>query len=791
MKAYLFPGQGSQFVNMGADEFDRHPHLVRQADAVLGYSLRELCEQNPDNRLNDTAYTQPALFVVNHLMYLDQLAVGGEPPAYFAGHSLGEYNAVVAAGALGFEDALRLVKRRGELMSAVTDGGMLAVLGISKETIEAKLVEFGLTGIDVANQNAPEQTILSGKKTDLVVAEERFATVKDCMCIPLNVSGPFHSRYMGEARGHFEAELARASFGPMGTPVISNYTARPYVDGRAAQLLSSQIVNPVRWVDTMRYLMACGVDEFIQVGPGNVINGLTKKILAKCEPLSAAELADIDESIPAPEPAGVPAMPQAATLPGVGPAPAWQVENLGSQRFKQAFGLTHAYIAGGMYKAISSVELVVAMARAGMLAVYGAGGVALEEVQEAISAIRAQLGPDANFAVNYISSPGSPEREERFVDLLLAERVRLVEASAFMSASPQLVRYRAAGLSRGPDGQIIRGNRIIAKLSHPEVAKVFAQTPQQRVVDQLVSDGSISVEQGELVMQVPLADSITVEGNSGGHTDGGILEVLLPTIRRQVQELERASFGTSEIFVGAAGGIGAPEAAAAAFLLGADYIVTGSINQCTVEAGTSEHVKELLATVDIHDTRLAASGDMFELGSKIQVVRKGLFFPARANKLYELYRQYDSLAAIPAAELAQLESKYFKRSLESVYAEVEQHISAESRKRCEESPQSKMVAIFKWYFMMSTYAALSGDAQWRLDCQIQCGPSMGAFNRWVRGTGLESWPNRHVDVIALKLLAATSQYLTSVYSGSGATPPDPQDQSASRSERSAMKEAMA
>lgn len=765
MKACLFPGQGSQFVTMGADQFDRHLGLVEKADEILGYSLRNLCAEDPENRLNDTAYTQPALFVVNHLMYLDHLEETGQEPAFLAGHSLGEYNAIVAAGGLDFEIALRLVKRRGELMSKVTDGGMLAVLGVTQEVIEAKLAEFDLTGIDVANQNAPLQTILAGKKTDLSLAARRFSEVENCRCIPLNVSGPFHSRYMSGARSDFDADLTGARFDPMRIEVVSNYTARPYDGRRPAELLSAQITNAVRWVDSIRYLMARGADSFVQVGPGNVVGGLARKILAQCEPLPAAEL----------EQAGEMAAKDSGESSRVGATGATRrsvVENLGSSEFKKSFGMKYAYVAGGMYKGISSAEMVVAMAQAGMLGVYGAGGVALDEVRTAIKTIKSELAEGQPFAVNYISSPSAPEKEESFVDLLLAEDVRLVEASAFMSATAPLVRYRAAGLSRDGKGAIERRNRVIAKLSHPDVAQVFAQPPQERLIRQLVDNGAITAEQGELALHVPLADAITVEGNSGGHTDGGILEVLYPSIRRQVKELERERFGTESIFVGAAGGIGAPEAAAVAFLLGADYIVTGSINQCTAEAGTSDHVKELLASIDIHDTRLSAAGDMFELGSKIQVVRKGLFFPARANKLYELYRQYDSLEAIPIGVRKQLEGKYFKRSIDAVYDDVTRHLSPEALKRCNESQQAKMVAVFKWYFMMSTYAALSGDKEWRLDCQIQCGPSLGAFNRWVKGTELEDWRRRRVDVIAKKLLEATSDYLMKRYSEFEVAAPD-------------------
>lgn len=763
MKACLFPGQGSQFLSMGAAQFDRFPELVDAADEILGYSIRRLCLQDPLSRLNNTAFTQPALFVVNYLMYLEYLEQHGAPE-FLMGHSLGEYDALAAGGILTFGDALRLVKRRGELMAQAKQGGMLALLGLTSEEVRGRIEEFDLSEIDIANQNAPDQIILAGPQGDLKEAARRFGDVEGCRCIPLNVSGAFHSRLMAPARKEFDAALGSVCFLPGSVEVMSNYTARPYRQGDPRELLSAQIVSPVRWVDSMRYLMARGVDGFVQVGPGSVIDGLTRKIVGVCQPLSIEDLAAEEEL--APQPQAVPSGQAAPAEPGrqvdVSARRHVSADTLGAQAFRDTFGVDRAIVAGGMYKGISSPELVVAMGRAGLLAVYGASGLGLDEIRAGVRSIRAALDRGQSFAVNYISSPASPDREEAFVDLLLEEQVGLVEASAFMSLTREIVRYRATGLSRGAHGGIERAHRIMAKLSHPEVARQFAQPPKQRMVDELVAARAITAEQAELIMRVPMADAITVEGNSGGHTDGGTLDVTFPTIRRQVRRAERESCGTIDIVMGAAGGLGSPEAVAAAFVLGAGYVVTGSINQCTPEAGTSDAVKDILATVDTQDTKLCATGDMFELGSKIQVVRKGLFFPARANRLYELYRQYESLQDIPVDVMSQLEDKYFKRPLSQVREGVLAQLNEENRRRCETSPQAMMVAIMKWYFMATTQAALTGDEAWRLDYQIHCGPSMGAFNEWVKGTELEEWRSRRVATINTRLLTAAADLLSDV-----------------------------
>jgi trans-AT polyketide synthase/acyltransferase/oxidoreductase domain-containing protein len=216
--------------------------------------------------------------------------------------------------------------------------------------------------------------------------------------------------------------------------------------------------------------------------------------------------------------------------------------------------------------------------------------------------------------------------------------------------------------------------------------------------------------------------------------------------------------------VGAAGGIGTPQAAAATFIMGADFIMTGSINQCTVEAATSDAVKDLLQQMNVQDTDYAPAGDMFELGAKVQVLKKGLFFAARANKLYDLYRFHNSLEEIDEKTRQQLQDKYFKRSFKEIYDEVKAYYPEAEIAKAEKSPKIKMAMIFKWYFGYSTRLALNGNVDSQVDFQVHIGPALGAFNQWVKGTELENWRNRHVREIALKLLNETSELLNQRYS---------------------------
>ena len=300
-------------------------------------------------------------------------------------------------------------------------------------------------------------------------------------------------------------------------------------------------------------------------------------------------------------------------------------------------------------------------------------------------------------------------------------------------------------------------------MSRPEVAQAFLSPAPERTVAQLLSAGRINGEQARLSRHVPMCDALCVEADSGGHTDQGVAATLIPAfVRLRDQYMARFRYPHT-IAVGAAGGIGTPEAAAAAFILGADFVLTGSINQCTPEAGNSEPVKDLLEQMDVRDTAYAPAGDMFELGARIQVLKKGLLFPARANKLYALYRQCNALEALDDRTRDEIQDKYFRRSFDEVYQETCVYYAAHDPQqvaRAERDPKHKMALVFRWYFVHSMRLALKGSMDQRVDYQVHCGPALGAFNRWVEGTDLQSWRSRHVDVIAERLMHATAALLS-------------------------------
>ncbi|WP_018515078.1 MULTISPECIES: ACP S-malonyltransferase [unclassified Streptomyces] len=272
---------------MGRSLFGRFPDLRSRADDLLGYSIEELCLENPERRLSDTAYAQPAIYVVNALHW--SAAQEDLPPAdFFAGHSLGEYSALFAAGAFDFEGGLMLVRRRAELMSQVGGGAMAAVVGVCEQIVEETLKQHGATGVVIANYNAPEQIVLSGSHEDLARMKPVFEGTEGVRgFIPVRVSGPFHSPAMAPAAERFRSLLASVDLGELRTPVISNVTARPFgPDAREVRdLLAEQIAKPVRWSDCIRYLRDAGVSVFTELGESKVLTSLIDRIATAQEPV--------------------------------------------------------------------------------------------------------------------------------------------------------------------------------------------------------------------------------------------------------------------------------------------------------------------------------------------------------------------------------------------------------------------------------------------------------------------------------------------------------------------------
>ncbi len=275
---FLFPGQGSQSVGMGKDFFETSEtarNLFAAADEVLGFELSRLCFEGPEEELKLTRNTQPALLVVSTIAF----RLLGRDPDFAAGHSLGEYSAYVAAGALEFEEAVRLVHQRGRYMQEavpVGTGAMAALLGAERSAVLEGLAKVRSGTVEVANWNSPEQIVIAGEKA---AVEEAVELIKAPRSVFLPVSAPFHTSLMIEAEKKLALDLDRVEFRDLRFPVIANVDARPVRTGpEAREALKRQVSRPVLWQDSMERLKAENVTHVVELGPGRVLSGLMKRI---------------------------------------------------------------------------------------------------------------------------------------------------------------------------------------------------------------------------------------------------------------------------------------------------------------------------------------------------------------------------------------------------------------------------------------------------------------------------------------------------------------------------------
>lgn len=442
------------------------------------------------------------------------------------------------------------------------------------------------------------------------------------------------------------------------------------------------------------------------------------------------------------------------SVPLRGFVPALTPARLGDPAFLADHGLQHPYVAGAMANGIGSAAIVIAMGRAGMLGFFGAGGLSLQAVEAAIDEVQPALG-EAPYGFNLLHSPNEPELEAAVVDLYLRRGVKLVEAAAYLDLTLPLVRYRTAGIHRGEGGAVVTPNRVIGKVSRIEVASKFFAPPPEAMLQALVAEGHLTPEQAELARTIPVAQDLTAEADSGGHTDNRPAIALFPTMLALRDRLQAAHGYATPLRVGLAGGLATPASLAAAFAMGAAFVVTGSINQACVESGSSDPVRALLAQAQQADVAMAPAGDMFEMGVKVQVLKRGTFFPMRASKLYEIYRSYPSLEAIPADQRAMLERDLFKQPLTAIWASTRQFFldrDPSQVERADRDPKHQMALVFRWYLGLSSRWANAGDPDRRMDYQIWCGPAMGAFNEWARGSFLDTPGERRVVTVALNLL---------------------------------------
>ncbi len=434
--------------------------------------------------------------------------------------------------------------------------------------------------------------------------------------------------------------------------------------------------------------------------------------------------------------------------------PQCRPSSLGSRDFLRDHGVRNCYVAGSMANGIASVEFVSALAREGCLSFYGSAGQSPAVVSAAVQRLKETV-PGRPWGCNLIHSPAEPTSEDEISRMLVREQVSCVEASAYLDVTAPLVRLRIQGLSEDGSGRPFARIRVMAKASRLEVARRFLSAPPEALVTQLLNSGEISSQQAQWARRLPLCDDLTAEADSGGHTDNRPMATLVPAFGRLRDEIARDLAATRYVKIGAAGGLGTPDSIASAFALGADYVLIGSVHQACIESGSSDPVRQMLAETGPADVIMAPASDMFELGVHLQVLRRGTLFGPRAKRLLELYRNHRSIDEIPASEKQRLEKDIFRMSLDDVWQLTQQFFIEREPAQIEKAvddPHHQMALIFRWYLGKSSDWANSGDPERQLDYQVWCGPAMGAFNEWTKGTWLADPAARCVGDISRALM---------------------------------------
>ncbi|MCK5696131.1 MAG: PfaD family polyunsaturated fatty acid/polyketide biosynthesis protein, partial [Desulfobacula sp.] len=399
--------------------------------------------------------------------------------------------------------------------------------------------------------------------------------------------------------------------------------------------------------------------------------------------------------------------------------------------------------------------MVKTMADNGMIGFLGAGGLSLKKIEKNIIELTNAL-KDKPFGFNLIHSLGDSAHEMATVDLYLKYGVKLISAAAFMRMTPALVYYRIKGIYKDDKGHIITPNHIIAKVSRIEIARQFFSPSPEKLINILLEKDLITNQEAKLSQYIPMAQDLTAEADSGGHTDNRPALALLPTMIALKNEFMETYKYKEPLCVGLAGGIATPQSAAAAFSMGAAYILTGSINQSCIEAGICEDVKKMLCQAEQADVAMAPAADMFEIGAKVQVLKRGTMFPVRADKLYKFYKAHNSFDEIDEKSKQEIQEKFLQSTFEEAWDATkdffQQTGNIKEIKRAQNDPKHQMALVFRSYLGLSSKWAIQGIPQRKMDYQIWCGPAIGAFNQWVKGSFLETHENRRTAEIAFNLM---------------------------------------
>ncbi len=436
-------------------------------------------------------------------------------------------------------------------------------------------------------------------------------------------------------------------------------------------------------------------------------------------------------------------------------------EWLGDRAFSATHGSRFNYVVGEMARGIATPRMVIAAVEAGCVGFYGSAGLPLDEVRAGLTEIKSKLATgQTNWGANLIHSPQNPGLEDATIDLFLDQDVRRVSASAFMQLSPEIVRYAAHGMTRNAAGTLVRKTHVFAKVSRAEIAAAFMAPPPDALLTHLVASGKITQDEASLAALHPVALDVTAEADSGGHTDNRAAAPLFASISTICDHISAEhNLNRNAFRIGLAGGIATPHGVAAAFAMGAAYVLTGSVNQCTSESGLSPAARTLLHQAGPVDVMMAPAADMFEQGVEVQVLKRGTLFPMRAKRLHALYHSGTTIDALSAKDRNFIET-CLGESIDAAWLATADYLRAHNPSllhRAEEDGNKRLALIARRYLFNAAQWARDGTPGKQIDYQIWCGPAMGAFNEWTEGSCLEAPENRTVKQIAWNLLDGAAQ----------------------------------
>lgn len=705
MIAFLFPGQGAQFVGMGKELFNKFPEIVYKADEILNYSIKELCLKDEKNQLNQTEYTQVALYVVNCLYYLNEVQENKRKPDVIIGNSLGEYNALYAAGCISFEDGLRLVQERGRLMGQSKNGTMAAIIGLESEKIERILDYKKISGrVQISNYNTKMQNVIAGDQRTIDDILPFLLEKGAKKAVKLNVSGAFHSKYMEEAERKFEPYLRKVSFKAPSCVVFSNYTGDVYVKGDIFAPLLHQISNPVRLRKSILNAIKMGVTEYIELGPRRTMTKMFKEVENEYD---------------------------------------MRKENsLGNSQFKNEYEVDYSYIVSGLRKGITSVEMIKKLRENNILGFIGIDGLKEDEIIEIIEEAKQKI-PNKYIGVHITNDLYNVERTNKIIDYLIAQHISNVEISGFSKPNAALIKYRLKGISIGNDNTLTSINKILVHVNSVKNAEEFMVPIPTEILNELVLEGEISEKIASKIKNIPLCDDICIDNDKNG------FEML--NYLKEENNSKNNDF-LKKVRIGIGGRIGCPLAVAISFFSGADFILTTSINQCTIEARTSNYVKELLQNTTENDFSNAPIDELFEFGTRFSVLKKGSLYHIRALKLYEIYCQYSSFEEIPDEVKRTIFVKYFKTTYEEVFDMSTKELSDEEKQKIEEQPKEKMVLMFKKMLEKCYNDACIGNIENQANYLVLASSDMSDLNYFLKETEYAFWNKRSAVTIAKMLM---------------------------------------